>query len=85
MNALKQVLVTQGANIAESEWSAKLSSEEQIKEVQKIINKVCNQNFIVFTEGSVIPEGKAGIEHMWSFDYAYRLEAVRDWLFQQVK
>ena len=28
--------------------------------------------------------GGAG-EHMTSFDYAYRIEAVRDWLFGQVK
>lgn len=85
MNALKEVLAAQGANIAESEWSAQLSSEEQIAEVQKMLNKGSNQNFVIFTEGTVIPEGKAGIEHMWSFDYAYKLEAVRDWLFQQVK
>ena len=26
--------------------------------------------------------GGAG-EHMTSFDYAYRIEAVRDWLFEQ--
>lgn len=25
------------------------------------------------------------MEHMWSFDYAYKLEGVRDWLFRQVK
>ena len=24
-------------------------------------------------------------EHMTSFDYAYKLEAVRDWLFEQAK
>lgn len=85
MNALKQVLIAQGANIAEGEWSAKQSSEEQDAEVQKMLNKNCNQNFVVFTEGTVIPDGKAGIEHMWSFDYAYKLETVRDWLFRQIK
>ena len=28
--------------------------------------------------------GGAG-EHMTSFDYAYKIEAVRDWLFEQSK
>lgn len=30
-------------------------------------------------------DGAAGSEHLTSFDYAYRLEAVRDWLFAQSK
>lgn len=33
------------------------------------------------------PEGitNTRMEHMMSFDYAYRIEAVRDWLFAQRK
>ena len=47
------------------------------------------QNFVTFTLGTTLAEGQtagsgAG-EHMTSFDYAYKLEAVRDWLFQQTK
>ena len=30
-------------------------------------------------------DGGAAGEHMTSFDYAYKLEAVRDWLFEQSK
>lgn len=85
MEAMKKVLLENGANISTGEWSAKLPQSEQELEVQKVLSKGCNQNFVVFTEGSVIPEGKTGIEHMWSFDYAYKLEGVRDWLFQQAK
>lgn len=29
--------------------------------------------------------GMAGSEHLTSFNYAYRLETVRDWLFAQSK
>ena len=48
-----------------------------------------NANFITFTLGATLAEGQssggdAG-EHMTSFDYAYKLEAVRDWLFAQSK
>ena len=38
--------------------------------------------------GSTTTDGSAGGgagEHMTSFDYAYKLEAVRDWLFEQSK
>lgn len=85
MEALKKVLLSKGADIATGEWNARLPKQEQEAQVQKVLDKGSNQNFIVFTEGSVIPEGKGGMEHMWSFDYAYKLESVRDWLFRQVK
>ena len=35
--------------------------------------------------GSVLPESGQGMEHMASFDYGYKIAAVRDWLFQQSK
>ena len=41
---------------------------------------------MTFAQGTTLAEGQssggAG-EHMTSFDYAYKLEAVRDWLFRQ--
>ena len=45
------------------------------------------QNFITFTAGTTLPaktEGKYS-EHMTSFDYAYRMQTVRDWLLSQRK
>ena len=44
-------------------------------------------NFIMFRKGSTLPEGTEGnySEHMTSFDYAYRIEAVRNWLTAQKK
>lgn len=44
-------------------------------------------NFITFETGTVLPwYVPTGVsEHMYSFDYGYRLEAARDWLFEQTK
>ena len=44
-----------------------------------------NINFIKWETGSVLPESGQGMEHMASFDYGYKIAAVRDWLFQQSK
>ena len=41
-------------------------------------------NMIRFETGTVL-NGGSGMEHMASFNYAYKLEAVRDWLFEQVQ
>ena len=45
------------------------------------------QSFITFTAGTTLPDKTEGrySEHMTSFDYAYRMQAVRDWLLSQRK
>ncbi len=83
MAALKTVLEKEHARIGTAEWSAKLPQEEQEANVQKLLSEGNDINFVVFTRGSVQPESGLGNEHMNSFDYAYKLEGVRDWLFRQ--
>lgn len=85
MAALKTVLEKEGAKISTAEWSAKLPREEQEAQVEKLLSEGNHINFVVFTLGSVQPESGKGNEHMNSFDYAYKLEGVRDWLFKQSK
>lgn len=85
MAALDTLLTKEGAKISRAEWSAKLPNEEQETNVQKMLSKGDNINFITFTLGSVLPASGKGMEHMCSFNYAYKLEAVRDWIFKQSK
>ena len=37
------------------------------------------------TAGKEVSESGKGMEHMASFDYGYKIAAVRDWLFMQSK
>ena len=72
-----------------AEWSAREDAAAQNALTLDMLKEGHNANFITFTLGTTIPEGqtaatKAG-EHMTSFDYAYKIEAVRDWLFRQSK
>ncbi|MCD8185031.1 MAG: prolyl oligopeptidase family serine peptidase [Rikenellaceae bacterium] len=85
MAELKKVLENEGARFSQAEWDAKLPERQQQENVQKLLAQGNDINLITFTLGSVLLEGGAGNEHMYSFDYAYRLEAVRDWLFRQSK
>ncbi len=87
MEALRQVLLGQGAKIAEGRWSARLPESEQSRLAQEVYAQGSNCNYIIFDLGTVLPEGMTNtrMEHMMSFDYAYRIEAVRDWLFAQRK
>ena len=78
-----------GASYTHAEWSAQDDAETQNAAVASMLEEGCSANFVTFALGTTLAEGQssgggAG-EHMTSFDYAYKLEAVRDWLFQQSK
>ncbi len=85
MAALREVLQRHEAKVDSATWSAKLPTDEQNAMVRDLLSKGSDINFIVFTTGSVLPKNGRGNEHMASFDYAYKLTAVRDWLFEQKK
>ena len=64
-------------------WSAQDSEEEQ--SAAPLISLGLDANMVRFETGTVFKEGESGTEHMASFNYGYRLVAVRDWLFEQTK
>lgn len=85
MQDLAKVLKENNARVDSASWSAKLPSAEQEKLAEKLIAHGSNINFIKWEAGSVLPESGKGMEHMASFDYGYKIGAVRDWLFKQSK
>ena len=66
-------------------WSAQDSAETQDAAVEALLSEGLDANMIRFETGTVFKEGQTGMEHMASFNYAYKLTAVRDWLFEQSK
>ena len=88
-NGLMEVFDGDGAAYSHAEWSAQDDAETQNAAVAALLSEGNSANFITFTLGSTTADGSSGGggagEHMTSFDYAYKLEAVRDWLFEQVK
>ena len=87
-NGMKQVgnlLTTNGVKYGATEFSAQLPQVEQEQKVQDLIAQGHQINFVQFTPKTVTPAGVSGggTEHMYSFDYAYKLKSVREWLFQQ--
>ena len=85
MRDLAKVLKENGARIDSASWSAKLPSSELERLAEELIARDGNINFIKWEAGSVLPESGKGMEHMASFDYGYKIDAVRDWLFKQSK
>ena len=66
-------------------WSAQDSAEAQDAAVETLLQEGLDANMIRFETGTVFKAGQTGMEHMASFNYAYKLEVVRDWLFEQSK
>ena len=66
-------------------WSAQDGAEAQNAAVEALLQEGLDANMIRFETGTVFKEGQTGMEHMASFNYAYKLTAVRDWLFAQSK
>ena len=85
MKDLTKVLKENDARIESASWSAKLSSQDQERLAEQLIARGGNINFIKWETGSVLPESGKGMEHMASFDYGYKIAAVRDWLYKQSK
>lgn len=59
----------------EENMNPEITAEEKNQKVEKMLEAGNQANFIRFD----------GLDHMTSFNYAYDLEAVRDWLFEQSK
>ena len=83
MRDLTKVLTEQNVKIDSASWSAKLPRAEQEQLAAELIVKGNSINFVKFEEGTVLPASGQGMEHMASFDYGYKIAAVRDWLFRQ--
>lgn len=89
MQLLKDKFKAENISFAQTEFSAKLPEKEQNKYIENLLKEGNTHNFVLFEKGSTLPANlqtppKAG-EHMYSFDYAYKIKAVRDWLFKQSK
>ena len=87
-SGLMEVFDGDGAAYSHAEWSAQDDADTQNAAVEALLDEGNSANFVTFTLGSTTTDGSTGGgagEHMTSFDYAYKIEAVRDWLFEQVK
>lgn len=75
----------EGVQYTTAEWSAKLPVDRQSELAATMLAKGAPVNIFMFEPKSVLPDGVDGSEHMYSFDCAYRIPAVRSWLFRQSK
>lgn len=81
-DALMALFQKDGVGFGYGEWDAQMPLSQQNKSVRALLAGGYEGNLIRFTKGSVLKDGNQ-MEHMASFNYAYKIPAVRDWLFAQ--
>ena len=82
---VKKLLDSLGTKYSQaSGWDAQADGKELRTSCEQLFAEGNAINFITWESGTVLNGGN-GSEHMASFDYAYKLEKVRDWLFEQHK
>lgn len=79
--AIENACRKMGYGYAWSEWSARLPLARQDELAATQLGKGQPVNLIGFENGTVLPEGGQGSGHMYAFDCAYRLQPLRNWLF----
>jgi len=85
MAQVGKLLDEKGVNYGQTQFSARLPQAQQDAATRALLAQGKAINFIRFDKDTVAPAGtdSPGAEHMYSFDHAYLLTPVRDWLFQQ--
>ncbi len=83
-DSVKEMLEAAGVAYSYGEWSAQDSADAQNTAAQAHIDKGFDANMIRFEAGTVITDGTT-MEHNASFNYGYKIPAVRDWMFGQSK
>ncbi len=85
LKPLEEACEAQGVGYTFASWSAKLPEARQSELAATMLEKGKPVNIFEFEPKTVLPDDGKGSEHMYSFDYAYKITAVRDWLFEQHK
>jgi predicted peptidase len=73
MDAIVGVLKGLGATVVKDAWSAEAGQEELDKEASSMLAAKASIEYVVFNGGS----------HRYTWQYAYGIDAVREWLFNQ--
>lgn len=88
MNASVEAWEKAGARITKGRWSARDPQEVQAANVAKMIAERNTIMYTTYVKGTCLPPEQAnsgGQEHMASWQFAYAIPSVRDWLFAQSK
>lgn len=84
MSAIAEALEKNGASVTRYHWNAKWPKEQLNEAAAACLQDGADVRFTIFDDHSVVPEGEednGGANHRGTWNTAYAIEALRDWLF----
>ncbi|WP_200814374.1 hypothetical protein [Parabacteroides sp. Marseille-P3160] len=90
MNAITTALEKAGARVSRAVWDGQSTPQEFEREVNQMLAEDSNVKYVAFKLGTTIPEAlrsqtRGGSEHRGTWQVAYNIEGIREWLFEQTK
>jgi predicted peptidase len=85
-NAITDIIAQHGTKVSRATWDGRSTTEGFATDVQKLQADDRPVNYASFVKGSVLPPGSSeSSEHRYTWQVAYTIDGIRDWIFQQHK
>jgi predicted peptidase len=80
----EKVAVAAGKTPAKAVWDARWPQDKFASSLAELVGKNSSLILVKFKAGTAPPPGAAGMaEHIYTWDKAYPITALREWLFKQ--
>jgi predicted peptidase len=86
MAQFDEVLKEAGVKASKAIWDGKWSDTDYDAAVQELLREGNAINLVRFKRGTILPNGAKStsmMEHLYTWDVAYKIEGIRNWLFAQ--
>ncbi|MFE2520368.1 alpha/beta hydrolase-fold protein [Streptomyces mirabilis] len=81
--AITEVIQDQGTQVSTALWDGRSTAAEFAADVRSMKAQRAPVNFAAFETGTVVPSGSTTSAHMATWQVAYTIPGIRDWIMRQ--
>ncbi|MEV2193035.1 alpha/beta hydrolase-fold protein [Streptomyces phaeochromogenes] len=81
--AITEVIQEQGTPVSTALWDGRSTAAEFAADVRSMTAQRTPVNFAAFEPGTVVPSGSTTSAHMATWQVAYTIPGIRDWIMRQ--
>ncbi|KPI23671.1 hypothetical protein OV320_0618 [Actinobacteria bacterium OV320] len=81
--AITEVIQDQGTQVSTALWDGRSTAAEFAADVRSMKSQRTPVNFAAFKTGTVVPSGSTTSAHMATWQIAYTIPGIRDWIMRQ--
>jgi predicted peptidase len=81
--AITEVIQDQGTQVSTALWDGRSTAAEFAADVRSMKAQRTPVNFAAFEAGTVVPSGSTTSAHMATWQVAYTIPGIRDWIMRQ--